>query len=82
MEVTECGLGPKRVEFAAGQQRIFAHCLINILKCLDRMILAAELLVDEIEALSAPSGPLLLSGHEPFDGEIVPFPFLVNFGAL
>ena len=82
VEVAEHWFGPKRGEFAAGHQRVLAHGLINILESFDCMVLAAELLIDEVEVLSATSGPLLLSRREPFDSEVVPFPLLVNFRAL
>ena len=82
VEVTERRLRPKRVGFVECHQRVLSHRLINISESFGCMVLAAELLVDEVEALSAPSGPLLLSSREPFDGEVVPFPLLVDFRAL
>ena len=79
IEVTELGLWSKRVEFAAGHQRVLAHRLINIMESLDCLVLVSELLIKEVKALGAMLRPLLLSGREPFDGEVVPFPILVNF---
>ena len=81
VEVRQLGLGSQGVKFCSGDPRVFAHCVVDISKCLDGVPLTTEVLTYPVEALSPFSGPFCLRSLQLFDCLVVTLALFIEVRA-
>ena len=66
VEVLQLGLRSQGVKFCSGDPPVFAHCVVDISKGLDGVLLTMEVLTYPVEALSPFSKPFCLRSLQLF----------------